>query len=79
MHLRVNSNNGGRTWNTNNGTNTASKAMMLQNAQLSNTLDKAVAQMGDAMALMDYSDIPAERAEVFVDANTNADKRLLIY
>ena len=30
--------------------------------------------MGDAMALMDYSDIPAERAEVFVDANTNADK-----
>ena len=53
--------------------------MMIQNAQLSNALDKAVAQMGDAMALMDYSDIPAERAEVFVDANTNADKRLLIY
>ena len=54
--------------------NTASKAMMLQNAQLSNALDKAVAQMGDAMSLMDYSDMPAERAEVFVDANTNADK-----
>ena len=54
--------------------NTASKAMMLQNAQLSNALDKAVAQMGDAMSLMDYSDMPAERIEAFVDASTNADR-----
>ena len=54
--------------------NTASKAMMLQNAQLSNALDKAVAQMGDAMSLMDYSDMPAERVEAFVDASTNADR-----
>ena len=54
--------------------NTASKAMILQNVQLSNASDKAVAQIGDAMSLMDYSDMPAERAEVFVDANTNADK-----
>jgi hypothetical protein len=54
--------------------NTASKAMMLQNAQLSNALDKAVAQMGNAMSLMDYSDMPAERVEAFVDASTNADR-----
>jgi hypothetical protein len=54
--------------------NTASKAMMLQNVQLSNALDKAVAQMGDAMSLMDYSDMPAERVEAFVDASTNADR-----
>ena len=54
--------------------NTASKAMMLQNAQLSNALDKAVAQMGDAMSLMDYSDMPAERAEVLVDASTESDR-----
>ena len=54
--------------------NITNKAMMLQNAQLSNALDKAVAQMGDAMSLMDYSDIPAERVEAFVDASTNADR-----
>jgi hypothetical protein len=54
--------------------NTASKAMMLQNVQLSNALDKAVAQMGDAMSLMDYSDMPAERVEAFVDASTNTDR-----
>ncbi|PWK23044.1 hypothetical protein LV89_03313 [Arcicella aurantiaca] len=52
----------------------ASSVKKLQNAQLSNALDKAVAQMGDVMALMDYSDMPAERAEVFVDASTNADR-----
>ena len=54
--------------------NTASKAMLVQNAQLSNALDKAVAQMGDVMALMDYSEFPAERAEVLVDASTNNDR-----
>jgi hypothetical protein len=54
--------------------NTASRAMMLQNVQLSNALDKAVAQMGDAMSLIDYSDMPAERVEAFVDASTNADR-----
>ncbi len=54
--------------------NTASKSMMLQNAQLSNALDKAVAQMGDVMSLMDYSEFPAERAEVLVDASTNNDR-----
>lgn len=45
--------------------NTADKAIMLQNAQLSNALGKAVTQMGDgdAMLLMDYSDMPARTLE----------------
>jgi hypothetical protein len=52
----------------------ASSAKKLQNLQLSNALDQAVAQMGDAMSLIDYSALPAERPELLVDAQTESDR-----
>ncbi|MCU0469834.1 MAG: hypothetical protein MUF58_14645 [Arcicella sp.] len=52
----------------------ASSAKKLQNLQLSNALDQAVAQMGDAMSLIDYSAPPAERPELLVDAQTESDR-----
>ena len=52
----------------------ASSVKKLQNVQLSNALDQAVAQMGDAMALVDYSIFPAERVEALVSPQTDADR-----
>ncbi|MDZ7900771.1 MAG: hypothetical protein U5N85_22425 [Arcicella sp.] len=52
----------------------ASSAKKLQNLQLSNALDQAVAQMGDAMSLIDYSALIVERPELLVDAQTESDR-----
>jgi hypothetical protein len=52
----------------------ASSAKKLQNVQLSNALDQAVAQMGDAMTMVDYSSLLVERPELLVDAQTSADR-----
>ena len=51
-----------------------SSVKKLQNVQLSNALDQAVAQMGDAMALVDYSIFPTERVEALVSPQTDADR-----
>lgn len=57
-----------------NRINYNNKKVILRNAQLSSALDKAVAQMGDVMSLMDYSEFPAERATVLVDSTTTNDR-----